>query len=159
MSNRTTNCGGNSGGETPLPIPNRAVKPACADGTAPPGGRVGSCRASRYRMILKDIVRYLFFLSPTSISPSSPTSLPLSCHPDQHFLVIPDLIGDPSLQMSIKSLTLVIPTDYSLVILTDLPLSIQPNFHLSSRPEVRSTVVERSSPLIPYHKMSRLRST
>src|SRR5919197_3331170 len=25
--------GGHSGGETPLPIPNREVKPACADGT------------------------------------------------------------------------------------------------------------------------------
>ena len=37
-------CGGYSGGDLPLPIPNRAVKPACADGTAPPGGRVGSCR-------------------------------------------------------------------------------------------------------------------
>src|SRR5436853_5744863 len=27
------NFGGHSGGETPLPIPNREVKPACADGT------------------------------------------------------------------------------------------------------------------------------
>ena len=26
--------GDHSGGETPLPIPNRVVKPACADGTA-----------------------------------------------------------------------------------------------------------------------------
>ena len=26
--------GGDSGGETPLPIPNRVVKPFCADGTA-----------------------------------------------------------------------------------------------------------------------------
>ena len=39
-------CGGYSGGEPPLPIPNREVKPAIADGTAPPGGRVGSCRFS-----------------------------------------------------------------------------------------------------------------
>ena len=38
-------CGGYSGGEPPLPIPNREVKPAIADGTAPPGGRVGSCRS------------------------------------------------------------------------------------------------------------------
>ena len=42
-------CGGYSGGEPPLPIPNRAVKPAIADGTAPPGGRVGSCRSSKTR--------------------------------------------------------------------------------------------------------------
>ena len=26
--------GGHSGGETPLPFPNRVVKPSCADGTA-----------------------------------------------------------------------------------------------------------------------------
>ena len=38
--------GGYSGGVPPLPIPNREVKPAIADGTAPPGGRVGSCRFS-----------------------------------------------------------------------------------------------------------------
>ena len=42
-------CGGYSGGEPPLPIPNREVKPAIADGTAPPGGRVGSCRSSKTR--------------------------------------------------------------------------------------------------------------
>jgi hypothetical protein len=30
---RSDNFGGHSGGETPLPIPNREVKPACADGT------------------------------------------------------------------------------------------------------------------------------
>lgn len=36
--------GGYCGGEPPLPIPNRAVKPACADGTGPPAGRVGGCR-------------------------------------------------------------------------------------------------------------------
>ena len=40
-------CGGYSGGEPPLPIPNREVKPAIADGTAPPGGRVGSRGSSR----------------------------------------------------------------------------------------------------------------
>ena len=43
-------CGGYSGGEPPLPIPNREVKPAIADGTAPPGGRVGSCRSSKVRL-------------------------------------------------------------------------------------------------------------
>ena len=36
-------CGGYSGEDPPLPIPNREVKLAIADGTAPPGGRVGSC--------------------------------------------------------------------------------------------------------------------
>ena len=34
--------GDDGGGDTPLPIPNREVKPACADGTAGfPRGRVG----------------------------------------------------------------------------------------------------------------------
>ena len=37
-------CGGYSAGAPPLPIPNREVKPGHADGTAPPGGRVGRCR-------------------------------------------------------------------------------------------------------------------
>ena len=32
--------------DPPLPIPNREVKHTNADGTAPPGGRVGSCRFS-----------------------------------------------------------------------------------------------------------------
>ena len=35
--------GGYCGGVPPLPIPNRAVKPACADGTAMQCGRVGGC--------------------------------------------------------------------------------------------------------------------
>ena len=39
-------CRGYSGEEPPLPIPNREVKLTIADGTAPPGGRVGSCRSS-----------------------------------------------------------------------------------------------------------------
>ena len=34
--------GGYCGGAPPLPIPNREVKPACADGTAMQCGRVGS---------------------------------------------------------------------------------------------------------------------
>src|SRR2546426_11681969 len=37
--------GGDSGGETPVPIPNTAVKPSSADGTArSPCGRVGRRR-------------------------------------------------------------------------------------------------------------------
>ena len=39
-------CGGYSGEDPPLPIPNREVKLTIADGTAPPGGRVGSCHFS-----------------------------------------------------------------------------------------------------------------
>ena len=42
-------CGGYSGDEPPLTIPNREVKLTSADGTAPPGGRVGRCRASKPR--------------------------------------------------------------------------------------------------------------
>ena len=39
-------CGGYSGEVPPLPIPNREVKLTHADGTDPPGGRVGSRRSS-----------------------------------------------------------------------------------------------------------------
>ena len=35
--------GGYCGGVPPLPIPNREVKPTCADGTAMQCGRVGGC--------------------------------------------------------------------------------------------------------------------
>ena len=43
---QVTYCGGYSGVEPPLSIPNREVKRTSADGTAPPGGRVGRCRFS-----------------------------------------------------------------------------------------------------------------
>ena len=36
--------GGYNDVDPPLPIPNREVKRVCADGTARPGGRVGSRR-------------------------------------------------------------------------------------------------------------------
>ena len=41
--------GGYSGGVPPLPIPNREVKPACADGTAMQCGRVGGRLLSSWR--------------------------------------------------------------------------------------------------------------
>ncbi len=38
--------GDQSGGGTPVPIPNTVVKPTCADGTGSSGaGRVGHCQA------------------------------------------------------------------------------------------------------------------
>ena len=52
-------CGGYSGEVPPLPIPNREVKLTSADGTAPPGGRVGSCRFSGGPMM--KVVGPLFF--------------------------------------------------------------------------------------------------
>ena len=57
---QVTYCGGYSGGVPPHPIPNREVKPAIADGTAPPGGRVGSCRSSKVR--LDDSSRTFLFM-------------------------------------------------------------------------------------------------
>ncbi len=54
-------CRGYSGEEPPLPIPNREVKLTIADGTAPPGGRVGP-----RVLLLPD----LFVLSP-SLNPAS----------------------------------------------------------------------------------------
>ena len=51
---RRDNYGGYCGGAPPLPIPNREVKPTCADGTAMQCGRVGnrllSVRASRTKV-------------------------------------------------------------------------------------------------------------
>ena len=60
-------CGGYSGGEPPLPIPNREVKPAIADGTAPPGGRVGSCRSLDCRTS-KDARQSSFMPAPAGIN-------------------------------------------------------------------------------------------
>ena len=48
------------GGVPPLPIPNRAVKPACADGTARQCGRVGGCPFFFTRS-LRHTTRALFF--------------------------------------------------------------------------------------------------
>ena len=61
--------GGYSDGEPPLPIPNREAKPVIADGTARPGGRVGSCRVSRES--LRVILATLFLFIPQSLRDSS----------------------------------------------------------------------------------------
>ena len=54
-------CGGYSGEDPPLPIPNREVKLTSADGTAPPGGRVGSCRFSESPIgIVQSGILFLF---------------------------------------------------------------------------------------------------
>ena len=58
--------GGFSRGVPPLPIPNRAVKPARADGTDTPVGRVGRRRTSGG----PDVVMtsgLLFFISPCTL--------------------------------------------------------------------------------------------
>ena len=47
-------CGGYSGEDPPLPIPNREVKLTIADGTAPPGGRVGSCHFLLRHPVIND---------------------------------------------------------------------------------------------------------
>ena len=62
--------GGYCGGVPPLPIPNREVKPTCADGTAMQCGRVGS------RLLLQSTLkihffRVLFFLYPLRASRKS----------------------------------------------------------------------------------------
>ena len=54
-------CGGYSGEDPPLPIPNREVKLTIADGTDPPVGRVGSRRSSSPR--LSNDSRGLFLFS------------------------------------------------------------------------------------------------
>ena len=57
---QVTYCGGYSGDEPPLPIPNREVKLTSADGTAPPGGRVGRCRFSEPRLTMSAGVLSLY---------------------------------------------------------------------------------------------------
>ena len=61
--------GGYCGGVPPLPIPNREVKPTCADGTAMQCGRVGrrllSMKSLRFRKISE---AFLFFSSRGSFS-------------------------------------------------------------------------------------------
>ncbi len=53
--------GAYSAGATPFPIPNRAVKPRCADGTAFRGGRVGRCQETlQTRLRLRAGPRFLW---------------------------------------------------------------------------------------------------
>src|SRR5574344_1595740 len=53
--------GGYCGGVPPLPIPNREVKPACADGTAMQCGRVGGRLLLEARVLRIEISSALFF--------------------------------------------------------------------------------------------------
>ena len=73
---QVTYCGGYSGDEPPLTIPNREVKLTSADGTAPPGGRVGRCRFSEARSRQLDrasfVVRQRPTGTPTPYDPPSP---------------------------------------------------------------------------------------
>ena len=55
MSTKKDTSGGYCGGVPPLPIPNREVKPTCADGTAMQCGRVGS------RLLLQSTLKIHFF--------------------------------------------------------------------------------------------------
>ena len=73
-----TQSGGDGGGDPPLPIPNRAVKPASADGTARKGGRVGYRRCSRGSDDgAMSFTAAPFFCTP----PSGLTVLSGACHP------------------------------------------------------------------------------
>ena len=54
--------GGYCSGVPPLPIPNREVKPACADGTAILCGRVGDCPLSLKKALLSTTTRGLLCL-------------------------------------------------------------------------------------------------
>ena len=60
--------GGYCGGVPPLPIPNREVKPACADGTAMQCGRVGnrlfsvSKKKREMKSSGREILRRTFFV-------------------------------------------------------------------------------------------------
>ena len=53
--------GGYCGGVPPLPIPNREVKPACADGTAMQCGRVGGRHFSKEALESKRLEGFFYF--------------------------------------------------------------------------------------------------
>src|ERR1700744_5810789 len=57
-------------GCSPLPIPNREVKPLMADGTAPQCGRVGSCHIYYKKASSTDEAFFIFYPS----HPPTPTS-------------------------------------------------------------------------------------
>ena len=71
-------CRGYSGEEPPLPIPNREVKLTIADGTAPPGGRVGSCGFLKVREYCYS--RTFLFYPPLLIPPPVLAPAPLDAH-------------------------------------------------------------------------------
>ena len=55
--------GDNSGGGTPVPIPNTVVKPTSADGTGSSGtGRVGRCQAKIHKPRTDTVRGFLFVL-------------------------------------------------------------------------------------------------
>ena len=54
--------GGYCGGVPPLPIPNREVKPACADGTAMQCGRVGGRLFFRVESLTSVMMSGILFL-------------------------------------------------------------------------------------------------
>ena len=63
--------GGHCAGVPPLPIPNREVKPGCADGTAPQCGRVGGRRLYMDEAppsALQGFRRASFFVSPRRVA-------------------------------------------------------------------------------------------
>ena len=75
--------GGYCGGVPPLPIPNREVKPACADGTAMQCGRVGGRLLSSWRASGTEVPQALLlvFMSFTSLRVNKFTSLQVDTTP------------------------------------------------------------------------------
>src|SRR6266550_4261557 len=69
------NFGGHSGGETPLPIPNREVKPTCADGTRRATSRESRSPPISFARNLRFRARYIMWarlrVAPTSMCESS----------------------------------------------------------------------------------------
>ena len=60
--------GGYSDGVPPLPIPNREVKPVCADGTAMQCGRVGSRLLLQKTLDNRNVFQGLFFVLQNNIN-------------------------------------------------------------------------------------------
>ena len=69
--------GGYCGGVPPLPIPNREVKPTCADGTAMQCGRVGS-RLFSYQSVHLSNQMDAFFIYVPYGPPANPSAIGLA---------------------------------------------------------------------------------
>ena len=80
--------GGYSRGVPPLPIPNRAVKPARADGTAPQCGRVGRRRFSETSKINVFGVSLFYMVNTQRSIVNSQRSTVTVLHPDRFFILI-----------------------------------------------------------------------
>ena len=135
--------GGYCGGVPPLPIPNREVKPTCADGTAMQCGRVGRRLLSMKSLRFRKISEAFLFSSRGSFSSPLDFFLAEYCFVTQIWLSLWPPISN-SQMTQIFSYRLFCPTDFtdlhrfslvlfSFLYFTDLDLLVWDGFRRFSR--------------------------